>query len=196
MRQFSELGIERVSMRSLARELGYSATALYSYYKNKDDILAAVRAIHVEKLATSLENALAWAGEENHGQLFIESYLAFVSAERAACKLTFALQQPDPAHYPALATALSRLEHAFTRLILKTSSGPISQAHAEQTGHLVWAGFHGLMALHLSGIAPVPQAKIRKLHSRLLELVNGAAEQSDGGDEKGRKRAEQMAFDL
>jgi len=193
MRQFSELGTERVSMRSLARELGYSATALYSYYKNKDDILAAVRTIHVDKLAADLEKALSNAAAEEQSQAFIGAYVAFVSAEPTACKLAFALEQPDPAHYPALADALSRLRRAFTRLMQTVSDTPQPQLQAEQSGQLVWAAFHGIMALHLAGIAPTPQAKARNLHRQLLELLS---KMTESGEEVAKKGVEQMAFDL
>ncbi|MFA5630423.1 MAG: TetR/AcrR family transcriptional regulator [Porticoccaceae bacterium] len=196
LRQFSELGTERVSMRSLARAMGYSATALYSYYKNKDDILAAVRTIHVDKLATDLEQALSNATPEEQSRAFIGAYVAFVSAEPTACKLAFALEQPAPTDYPALAGALSRLDRTFTRLSQAVSGTPLSQPQAEQQGQLLWAAFHGVMALHLAGIATRSQKEAHSLHSQLLESLSKMTESGQEAAESAKKRVEQMALDL
>ena len=41
---FASHGVEGVTMRQIAAELGWSSTTAYRYFKSKEEILAAVRA--------------------------------------------------------------------------------------------------------------------------------------------------------
>lgn len=194
MRQFRERSAECVSMRSLARELGYSATALYSYYKNKDEILAAVRVIYIQNLTAGLHKALDSASPEDRVEAFIDSYMRFAHADQAAYKLTFSLEQPAPAHYPALAQAFLDLERAFRRLIQATSERR-SQAQIEQTAQLTLAAFHGAAALSVAGIGSTSRISARTLRNLLLASLLKAMD-ANGELERAGRRAEQMAFDL
>lgn len=47
---FFELGLEKASLREIARRAGYSAGALYSYFDSKEDIYAALLAESLERL--------------------------------------------------------------------------------------------------------------------------------------------------
>ena len=48
-RQAVERGLERVSMHSIAQALGWSATALYRYFENKDAILADLSLVFMQQ---------------------------------------------------------------------------------------------------------------------------------------------------
>ena len=60
-RLFADKGPEAVTMRQLAAELGVSPMTPYRYFKDKDDILAAVRTIGFDRFAETLEAAYAKA---------------------------------------------------------------------------------------------------------------------------------------
>lgn len=62
-RQAVAQGLENVSTHSIARELGWSATALYRYFPNKEAILAAARARALNRLSEALEAAIAGPGD-------------------------------------------------------------------------------------------------------------------------------------
>ena len=51
------MGLEAVTMRQLAAELGVSPMTPYRYFGDKDDILAAVRARAFDRHAEALETA-------------------------------------------------------------------------------------------------------------------------------------------
>jgi len=57
-RMFDARGPEGFTMRELAAELGVSAMTPYRYFKDKEDILAAVRARAFNRFADALETAL------------------------------------------------------------------------------------------------------------------------------------------
>ena len=62
-RRFAEHGVGGVTLRGLADEVGCSRTTPYRYFKNKDEILAAVRASAFSRLADATERAASRASD-------------------------------------------------------------------------------------------------------------------------------------
>ena len=55
--RFARSGVEGVTMRQLADALGCSPMTPYRYFRDKDEILAAVRAAAFDRFASALEEA-------------------------------------------------------------------------------------------------------------------------------------------
>ena len=60
-RLFIERGPQNVTMRQIASEVGVSPMTPYRYFRDKDDILATVRAAAFNRFASALETAVASA---------------------------------------------------------------------------------------------------------------------------------------
>src|SRR4029077_5422610 len=88
-RMFDARGPEGFTMRELAAELGVSAMTPYRYFKDKEDILAAVRARAFNRFAESLETALKTEAQD--AGCVHRAYVAFAFGEPAAYKLMFDL---------------------------------------------------------------------------------------------------------
>ena len=54
---FLEVGRDGLTMRRLAAEVGYSTMAIYRWFKNKNDLLIAVRIEGFDRLAAEMEKA-------------------------------------------------------------------------------------------------------------------------------------------
>ncbi|MDB5964117.1 MAG: TetR/AcrR family transcriptional regulator [Polaromonas sp.] len=54
---FEKLGIEGASVREIAKEAGYTAGAIYSYFENKEAIYGALLAASLERLNAAVEAA-------------------------------------------------------------------------------------------------------------------------------------------
>jgi AcrR family transcriptional regulator len=61
-RIFVEKGRDGLNMRTLAAQLGVSAMTPYRYFRDKEEILAAIRARAFSRFADQLEEALAQPG--------------------------------------------------------------------------------------------------------------------------------------
>jgi AcrR family transcriptional regulator len=91
-------GVEALSMRSVADRVGMSATAIYRYFKNKDDLVRRVVRVGFERFGAYLSAA----GEEQPpGSLdrlaaLGEAYIRFALENEAYFKLLFSLQHPHP----------------------------------------------------------------------------------------------------
>jgi len=155
-RMFDARGPEGFTMRELAAELGVSAMTPYRYFKDKEDILAAVRARAFNRFAESLEAAFQSDGKAaDRARAVYEAYVAFAFGEPAAYKLMFDLTQPDENLYPDLVKANSRARATMTDHVrLMIGAGEL-EGDPEMIGHVFWASLHGTIVLKLAGkLAP------------------------------------------
>jgi AcrR family transcriptional regulator len=154
---FATRGAEGVTMRELARELGCSAMTPYRYFRDKDEILAMVRAAAFNRFAARLEAAAKTATETDHS-VVSEAYVAFALDEPHAYRLMFDLAQ-QASDYPELATASQRawrmLGTHFERLV----EAGILEGDPQLIGYAYWASLHGFTMLALANQLPLPQAQ-------------------------------------
>jgi AcrR family transcriptional regulator len=152
-RLFDEHGPEAVSMRQLAAELGVTAMTLYRYFDDKDDILAAVRAQAFDRIAETLERALArTTGPMDQATPVSSAYIDFAFEHPAAYRLMFELTQPNEADYPDLVRAASRARRTLRTFVDRSiATGLIEDDHPEVVAHAYWAAIHGLVVLQLAG---------------------------------------------
>ena len=151
-RLFDARGREGFTMRELASELGVSAMTPYRYFKDKDDILAAVRARAFTRWAEKLEGAFAGAktAPEKSSAVF-QAYVDFAFGEPAAYKLMFDLSQPDENTYPDLVAATTRARATMTDYVRELVKEDIVEGDPELIGRVFWASLHGAVVLKLSG---------------------------------------------
>jgi AcrR family transcriptional regulator len=155
-RLFAERGREGFTMRELAGELGVSPMTPYRYFRDKDAILAAVRARAFDRFAEELETAFAKSGNAATKSLAVcDGYVRFALSESAAYRLMFDIVQPDEGDYPDLVRALTRARATMTDHVRGLVKEKILEGDANLIGHVFWSALHGMMMLELSGkLAP------------------------------------------
>ena len=177
-RQADELGMERVSMHSIARELGWTATALYRYFDSRDAILAAARAAAFDRLSDRLEAAMEgpgdiWARSRSIGN----AYVAFAFEQPHAYRLIFGLDHHAPGRYPDLARAHARGRANMTRYVERMVVEGKLVGDPQLLAHSFWAGLHGIVSLQMAGKlgddAPSFQAIRRDLVRRIVHSALG-----------------------
>ncbi len=163
---FAERGIEAVTMRELAQALGVSPMTPYRYFKDKDAILAAVRAAAFARFAARLEAAMAQPADPLHrSRAAGEAYIDFALSEPQAYRLMFDLSQPTEGDYPELQAAIVRARRTMTVHVEAMIQAGLLEGDAELIGHMFWSMLHGMLMLQLSGkLAPsIDPAKLRGL---------------------------------
>ncbi len=158
-RLFAEHGPDAVTMRQLAAEVGVSPMTPYGYFKDKDAILAAVRARAFARHAQALEVAFEAAppnDPEARSEAVGRAYVRFALEHPEAYKLMFDTKQPNADHYPELVAASERSRATMTRHL----SGTALKGDPQRVGHLFWAALHGPLMLHFAGMLPSPQAAV------------------------------------
>jgi len=154
-RLFAQRGEDGVSMRLLATELGVSAMTPYRYFKDKDQILAAVRTRGFDNFAEALEKALASSPDPGVSSRRVgEAYITFAVDHPAAYRLMFDLDQPTTYLHPDLIRAGLRARKTMKDHVVVLYESGLVEGDLERLAHIFWAGLHGLVVLKMSGMLP------------------------------------------
>ena len=139
-------------MRELASALGVSAMTPYRYFRDKDDILAAVRARAFDRFAETLELAYAGPGTTlERSRAKRDAYVRFALEEPETYRLMFDLSQPTEEDYPDLVRAMARARATMTTHVRDLVAEGTLSGDPELIGHVFWAALHGAVTLHLAG---------------------------------------------
>ncbi|GAA2712019.1 TetR/AcrR family transcriptional regulator [Actinoplanes palleronii] len=148
-------GWEAVTTRRLAERVEYSQPVLYSHFKNKDAIMAAVAVEGFAELAAQMRRARATA--EDPRQAIAEAYLAFAAARPALYDAMFSQAVSLPFATPEAPAAL----HAgFDELRVVVRPVPAGVDEGLLT-EVLWAGLHGLVTLTRGGRLPAGEQERR-----------------------------------
>jgi AcrR family transcriptional regulator len=165
-RLFAEQGPEAVTMRQLAAELGVSPMTPYRYFRDKDDILAAVRTNGFNRFAEALERARGNAGDSRlRGAAVGAAYVDFAFEHPHTYKLMFDLNQPHESDYPELLAAGERARKTMSAYVRDLIAEGVVAGDPEQIGMMFWAATHGAVVLELAG--KLPEGAARGLQQQL-----------------------------
>ncbi|GGT02048.1 TetR/AcrR family transcriptional regulator [Streptomyces griseoviridis] len=158
-------GWDAVTTRRLAAEIEYSQPVLYSHFKGKDAIMAAVAVEGFAELAAELR-AAGTAVPPGRAALTAvgEAYTAFARRRPALYDAMFTLTVGLPFATPEAPAALRAGFEELSRAVAPAA------AEGDDPGLLTetyWAGLHGLVTLMRSGRLP------EEAHDRRLALLTG-----------------------
>ncbi|MBA4284728.1 MAG: hypothetical protein C0434_04275 [Xanthomonadaceae bacterium] len=151
-RLYERDGYDAVTLRAIAAEMDRSQALPYRYFKNKEHIFVALRAICFDRLTATMEGVLA-RGDPPLLTLhtMAHSFITFAEANPAEYRLMFSLRQPNPTEFPELhgarLRALATLQTAYQQAV----DDGLIPGDAVTGAHVVWAAMHGLLTLHLAG---------------------------------------------
>ena len=154
---FLEHGLAGFSLRGVAERVGYSATTVYLYFENKDDLLFAVSLEGFEGFGQVLQNAYDSVSDpvERIGAL-ARAYIAFGTSRPAHYRLMFMehgefLGRTNPRDQKPTIDSFGILVRAVHEA---HAAGRVRVGNPMDLVYTLWAGVHGLVALSLC--VPVP----------------------------------------
>ena len=151
--RFARFGYEGVTMRQLAEALGCSPKTPYRYFKDKADILATVRAQAFAKFADTLEKAAEGSKDPaERGRRAGEAYIGFALKNPHAYRIMFEIEAPIDEKHPELGPAAERAARYITRGAEQMAAAGVIDADPRLFGWTMWAGMHGIVMLHQSGM--------------------------------------------
>lgn len=147
---FAERGIDGISMRQIAGEIGVSATALYHHFENKNALVNAACKAGFDEFEARLEAAAREAASP-------------LDALRACARVYVDFALEWPMHYdvmmirphqwalgptpgedpPALAGQIALVEAC-------QAAGQLAAGDAREAAHRLWASLHGVASLAVS----------------------------------------------
>ena len=187
----AEGGIEAISMRAVADRVGVTATALYHYFQNKQDLVDRVVRGAFERFGAVLEAA---ARREPVGSMarvaaLGEAYLRFAVENETYFRVIFRIDLKDPPDvedlpggggYPLLRQCVAEA----------MASGAMRSADPDLVAHYLWMLVHGIVTLALScrlrgceGCSgDVDEASPLDLFHAFAPFIRHGLENVDGGD--------------
>jgi AcrR family transcriptional regulator len=151
MRLFARRGYQAVTMRALAAALRVSPMTPYRYFAGKEALFARVRAEAFRRFAETLEAALPGRGDALARLLRLKrAYLGFALEQPDAYRIMFELRQ-GPGRDPELLAQSRRAFAALHGTVAEAVDGGALAGDPLTIAHLLWAGAHGLVSLHLAG---------------------------------------------
>jgi AcrR family transcriptional regulator len=161
---FAAHGPDGVTMREMADALGVSSMTPYRYFKDKDDILAAVRTRAFNRFAAAMEFARAKHQPGN-------PYLDFALANPAAYRLMFDVSQPTYAEYPELVQAMDRARLTMGGNLRELAAGGRFRGDVELAAYVYWSTMHGAVMLELAGLLEGSKLDARKIAQPAVEAL-------------------------
>lgn len=168
-----EGGLDRLSMREVARKAGVSHQAPYHYFGDREAILAELAGEGFSRLGQALARAADQAGSEPADAVedMGRAYVEFALRNPAYFQAMFRADAVPLDRYP---DALKREEEAFGRLVESIGQAFSNQpAEARQAIAVAsWAMVHGLATLILEGSLArklkIPKAQQRQVADQVI----------------------------
>lgn len=148
-------GVEKLSLREVARRLGVSHQAPYKHFPSRDHILAGVVARAFADFARYLDRCLAGGDPATELEAMGQAYLDYASAHPLEYRLMFGTPLPEPEAHPEM---MRQARHAFALLCgglrrkAEAEGLALSDEEVNRDAMFIWSGLHGFAAISTSTI--------------------------------------------
>ena len=162
---FAEHGIEAVTMRQLAAALGVSPMTPYRYFRDKEEIIDAVRSSAYNRFADALEAAFDAESDPIERSISVgQAYLDFAVNNARAYALMFDLKDMKAPPSAGLLAAGERAQDCQFRHVRGLIDAGLLDGNATDYGNVFWALVYGLAGLVLIGqISPEEGRRLNRL---------------------------------
>lgn len=178
-------GVEKLSLREVARRLGVSHQAPYKHFSSRDHILAEVVARAFADFARRLDAAVKTADPEGDMGGMGLAYLDYAHNHPLEYRLMFGTPLPNVDEHPEM---MRQAKHAFA-LLREALRQKARQKGFEKTDDaitldalFIWSGLHGLSSILTSSVLQTLELNDELLvesRSHLLKRFGQAFETDD-----------------
>ena len=167
-----EEGPSGLSIRRIARAIGYSPMALYRYFpRGIDEILAEARAHGYELLDAKIKAATA-SVQDPLGRLraYGRAFVSFFEEHPTEFRLIYEHTSGDWESFPELSKRIDGVWQPFESAIKEAIAEGILFGDAEEVSYLAWAALHGVINLFLTGTL-TSQKHFHELTESMIEMI-------------------------
>lgn len=176
---FARHGVAGVSMRQIAQALGYSQTAAYRYFANKDEILVAMRAAALDRFCGHLEAALDPARDARKNARAVgQAFLHFALKHPDTYRLIFFTENLEEAIAPQFPTTMTRFRATMTTYVQALVDAGHIEGDVRTLGETFFSAAHGVVMMHMSGLLRTVRER-DDLHLASMRLIARGAGMSD-----------------
>lgn len=140
-------GIEAVTARRLAADIGYSPGTIYQVFENLDDVVVQLKVTILDRLIERLDAVPERGTPEKRLLALIDVYVAFAAEEPRLWHALFEADSPSGAPLPeSFGTHISR-GLGLVETVLRPLFPDGDKAGPVRAATTIWAGLHGIVSL-------------------------------------------------
>lgn len=164
-------GAAALSMREVARRIGYTVGALYIVFENLDDLIVGLNERTVAELRAALEKIRGRANQPAQTlRLLVAAYLGFALLHTARWRLVFEHRLPEGQKAPPSYAGHTAAIFGLVSRHLREAGAVHGDASADELATALWSGAHGICMLAVTGkLQVVTQASVQRLLDVLLD---------------------------
>ncbi|NUQ27191.1 MAG: TetR/AcrR family transcriptional regulator [Acidobacteriaceae bacterium] len=175
-------GPNAVILREATRQAGVAPNAAYRHFAGQAELLDAVRAACLSRVAAAIEDEMKKNKAGRNPQAFARKslhavgmgYLGFAMREPGMFRTAFSVpppvHSPDPAHTASM--GLNPFQLLSLALDRMQESGLLNRKDRKGAEYLAWSTVHGLALLALEGpLHKMPREMVLALGERLVVMV-------------------------
>ena len=167
----AESGAAALSMREVARRIGYTVGALYIVFTNLDDLIVHLNEQTILELRTSLERIRGRTNQPAQNlRLLVAAYLGFALLHTARWRLVFEHRLPEGQKSPPTYAGHTAAIFGLVSDRLREAGITRDAATTAELATALWSGAHGMCMLAVTGKLQVAtQASVQRLLDVLLD---------------------------
>ena len=162
-------GWEAVTIRSVAKKLGYKSPLLYEHFRDKQDLLTQLAVEAIAMFEKELTADLP-ADHSAAATTMAERYWTFMLEHKQLYRLANGMDGV-PIDRDVVAGSAQSLCTLIAGIVRPLMADKATQAEAQMLADELWALLHGMASLHLDRFAPFDLARIT---TAAMTLIRGA----------------------
>lgn len=147
----AEHGLEKLSLRDVARRVGVSHQAPYKHYPSRDHLLAEVMRRCFEGFATALDARIHHDDPAQDLDALGRQYLRYAAEHPLEYRLMFANHWPEAAEYAEMYAASARAFDILRSVLKRLYGKGVPKAKVDADAMFIWSCVHGQATLQQLG---------------------------------------------
>ncbi len=172
-----EEGYKNLSMRKIARAIGYSATSIYLHFENKDALIHALIEEGMDRLLALLKDAEAQHADDPVARLrgLCRCFVDFGLENPEYYEVMFMLHPELMERYPAekYRRARRNLDVIAATLADGVAQGVFAVSHVRVGASAIWSALHGAVSLLLARRIDVRIERVAFIEATILHAIAG-----------------------
>lgn len=169
-------GFSKMSMRRIARNTGVSATSIYLYFKNKDDLLLTLIEESIEKLKQALISEVK-VHKEPVRQLedLARAYILYALNHPQEYEIIYMVRPEEMPRYPKEKFREVRSVYELISEVIQEAarSEQLSVAEPLISAYTLWAQLHGVVTVILSRRLDIRIPRDRFIDQAIEHIIQG-----------------------
>lgn len=166
-------GLRALTLRRVARDIGYTAGSLYKVFENLDDIIIEINCSTLDDLFERVSKPGNAGASKARLEELADRFLQFTSQNTNRWNTLFEHQLPGdrplPEHYQK---RVARLIHLIEDQIASYFS-PDDESSREQSARVLWSSVYGISALETQNKLPANQSARALIHTLVETYLLG-----------------------